>query len=146
MTSIKIECGCGQRYAFDVEPHDGRMPHTVACPVCGADGTGVANEARSLEPQPQDPSQATYHSWPTPADFRIPSTSPARWAFNFIRGTAGWGYPHRLALPGAGGECVMIRAARAFDPEAHLGAPFRRDGDELRVQCSPGVLTVTVAG
>ncbi len=44
MTSIKIECGCGQRYAFDVEPHDGRMPHTVACPVCGADGTGTANE------------------------------------------------------------------------------------------------------
>lgn len=44
MTSIKIECGCGQRYAFDVEPHDGRMAHTVACPVCGADGTGAANE------------------------------------------------------------------------------------------------------
>jgi hypothetical protein len=44
MTSIKIECGCGQRYAFDVEPVDGRMPYTVACPICGADGTGAANE------------------------------------------------------------------------------------------------------
>jgi hypothetical protein len=51
MTSIKIECGCGQRYAFDVEPVDGRMPYTVACPICGADGTGAANEviAQSVE-------------------------------------------------------------------------------------------------
>jgi hypothetical protein len=44
MTSIKIECGCGQRYAFDVEPVNGRMPYTVACPICGVDGTGAANE------------------------------------------------------------------------------------------------------
>jgi hypothetical protein len=52
MTSIKIECGCGQRYAFDVDPHDGRMPHTVACPVCGTDGTGAANDviAQTLQP------------------------------------------------------------------------------------------------
>jgi len=44
MTSIKIECGCGQRYAFDVEPVNGQMPYTVACPICGVDGTGAANE------------------------------------------------------------------------------------------------------
>lgn len=52
MTSIKIECGCGQHYAFDVEPVNGLMPYTVACPVCGADGTGVANEviAQSAPP------------------------------------------------------------------------------------------------
>jgi len=40
---IKIQCGCGQRYAFDVEPVDGQMPASVACPVCGADGTAAAN-------------------------------------------------------------------------------------------------------
>src|SRR5215468_1049191 len=52
MTSIKIECGCGQRYAFDVEPVDSRMPYTVACPICGADGTGAANDviAQSVQP------------------------------------------------------------------------------------------------
>jgi hypothetical protein len=44
MIPVKIQCGCGQRYAFDVEPFCGRMPFTVACPVCGADGTGAANE------------------------------------------------------------------------------------------------------
>jgi hypothetical protein len=52
MTSIKIECGCGQRYAFDVEPINGQMPYAVACPICGADGTGAANEviAQSVRP------------------------------------------------------------------------------------------------
>jgi len=52
MTSIKIECGCGQRYAFDVEPVNGQMPYTIACPICGADGTSAANEviAQTLQP------------------------------------------------------------------------------------------------
>jgi hypothetical protein len=43
MIAIKIQCGCGQRYAFDVEPVGGRMPYTVTCPVCGADGTAAAD-------------------------------------------------------------------------------------------------------
>jgi len=40
---IKIICACGQKYAFDVTPVDGRMPAPIRCPVCGADGTAVAN-------------------------------------------------------------------------------------------------------
>lgn len=44
MIPVKIQCGCGQRYAFDIEPLCGRMPSSVTCPVCGADGTGAANE------------------------------------------------------------------------------------------------------
>lgn len=43
MIPVKIECGCGQHYAFDVEPVNGRMASTVACPVCGLDGTEAAN-------------------------------------------------------------------------------------------------------
>jgi hypothetical protein len=42
---IKIICHCGQKYTFDVEPVNGRMPVTVACPVCGRDGTIAANES-----------------------------------------------------------------------------------------------------
>jgi hypothetical protein len=54
MIPIKIQCGCGQRYAFDIEPVNGLMPSPVACPVCGADGTAVANEiiAQTLAAQP----------------------------------------------------------------------------------------------
>jgi hypothetical protein len=44
MIPVKIQCGCGQRYAFDIEPICGRMTSSVACPVCGADGTPAANE------------------------------------------------------------------------------------------------------
>jgi hypothetical protein len=43
MIPIKVQCDCGQKYAFDVEPIHGRMPAPVACPVCGADGTAKAN-------------------------------------------------------------------------------------------------------
>jgi hypothetical protein len=41
---IKVQCGCGTRYAFEVEPVNGRMPVRVTCPDCGADGTDFANE------------------------------------------------------------------------------------------------------
>lgn len=61
MISIKINCACGQRYAFDVEPVQGLMPHAVACPVCNADGTASANAmmAQSLSaPAPVAPARA----------------------------------------------------------------------------------------
>src|SRR5690242_19431429 len=41
---VKVECACGTRYKFDIEPVNGRMPTPVQCPACGADGTGAANE------------------------------------------------------------------------------------------------------
>ena len=44
MLEVKIQCDCGQRYKFDVEPVNGKMPHVVNCPVCGLDGTTKANE------------------------------------------------------------------------------------------------------
>lgn len=40
---IKVQCDCGQKFKFDVEPVNGRMPFTVNCPVCGADGAARAN-------------------------------------------------------------------------------------------------------
>src|ERR1700744_3030313 len=44
MIPVKIQCSCGQRYAFEIEPVCGRMFAPVACPVCGADGTSAAND------------------------------------------------------------------------------------------------------
>lgn len=40
---IKLECGCGTKYKFDVEPVNGRMPVRVQCPNCGNDGTTDAD-------------------------------------------------------------------------------------------------------
>lgn len=54
MITLKIQCGCGQRYAFDIEPVGGQMPSTVTCPACGVDGTAAANAAlaQSMAAQP----------------------------------------------------------------------------------------------
>lgn len=43
LVRVKIFCGCGQKYAFDVQPRNGLMPAPVSCPVCGRDGTPDAN-------------------------------------------------------------------------------------------------------
>jgi len=40
---IKIECGCGTKFGFEVEPVNGRMPMPVNCPACGKEGTARAN-------------------------------------------------------------------------------------------------------
>ena len=60
MVSVKIECGCGQHYSFDVMPVNGKMGSAVACPTCGADGTEVANDviASKLAPPYSPPTEA----------------------------------------------------------------------------------------
>jgi hypothetical protein len=51
---VKIVCSCGQKYSFEVYPLNGCMPAPIQCPVCGVDGTSVANEiiAIALKEQP----------------------------------------------------------------------------------------------
>ncbi len=41
---IKVTCGCGARYKFDLELAEQEMPSAVVCPGCQADLTSVANE------------------------------------------------------------------------------------------------------
>jgi tetratricopeptide (TPR) repeat protein len=41
---VKIYCGCGQKYSFEVQPVAGRVPFPIACPACGQDGTHQANQ------------------------------------------------------------------------------------------------------
>ena len=41
---IKIQCGCGTKYKFDVEPVNGRMPMAIVCPSCGSSGLTDANQ------------------------------------------------------------------------------------------------------
>jgi hypothetical protein len=52
MIELKVQCDCGQRFKFDVEPMSGQMPFNVACPICGRDGTNQANQllAQSAAP------------------------------------------------------------------------------------------------
>ncbi|HSY17596.1 MAG TPA: hypothetical protein VK815_04640 [Candidatus Acidoferrales bacterium] len=74
---VKVVCRCGQKYSFEVEPVNGRMPQTIACPVCGADGTASANEiiARSLSVSP--PPRPAPSLAPAPAPSLAPAPAPA---------------------------------------------------------------------
>ncbi|HZF00340.1 MAG TPA: hypothetical protein VE344_00415 [Methylomirabilota bacterium] len=66
---LKVVCGCGQKYKFDVEPVNGRMPMTVNCPSCGVDGTHTANNvlAESFPNQPP----------PIPVAMAVPTATAA---------------------------------------------------------------------
>jgi hypothetical protein len=84
MIPVKIECGCGQRYAFEVEPVSGHMPTAVKCPACGADGTVAANAliaqlapAPSPVPAARAPIRVQLNaSAPSPAALAV-ATAPA---------------------------------------------------------------------
>jgi hypothetical protein len=56
---IKVQCDCGQKFKFDVEPVNGQVPFAVKCPVCGMDGTPRANvilqQALASMPAPPPP-------------------------------------------------------------------------------------------
>src|SRR5690349_1514919 len=53
--TIKVQCACGQKFAFDVEPSAGQMPAPVACPACGTDATAQANDIIAQNLQVQSP-------------------------------------------------------------------------------------------
>src|ERR1043166_5684233 len=71
---IKLECECGQRFAFEVEPVNGRRPTPVECPACGMDKTVTANEviAQNAEPRFRAP-----HASDEPVPISIPAHAPA---------------------------------------------------------------------
>jgi hypothetical protein len=80
MVPIKIQCGCGQKYAFDVEPVNGRMTSAVACPICGVDGTTAANEmiAQTLVAQPAAPPPPPPITRLRPVSTSVHTTVPER--------------------------------------------------------------------
>jgi uncharacterized protein YxjI len=43
MMEVKIQCDCGSKFKFDVEPVNGMMPGPVHCPTCNTDATVAAN-------------------------------------------------------------------------------------------------------
>lgn len=81
---LKVVCQCGQKFKFDVEPVNGRMPFTVNCPVCGVDGTPAANQLlaekyRFVPPPPVNVAPpAPVEATPPPPPIAPPSTGGLR--------------------------------------------------------------------
>ncbi len=95
---IKIQCGCGAKYKFEVEPVNGRMPVPAVCPNCGANGTYEANQqiAQKL---------GTAASAPAPAAAYAPAAAPA-----YAAAPAPAQPP---PAPGSGGRLRVTGVARA---------------------------------
>ena len=77
LTEIKIQCDCGTKYKFEVEPLKGRMPQRVFCPGCGFEGTGAANEQLQVKfaPAPSVAAKTTpIPQLPRPAE-EIPASA-----------------------------------------------------------------------
>lgn len=91
---------------------------------------------------PQDEREATYQPWPTAADLVIDPGWSAQRAFNFIRGVIPLGYTPMVET---GTGRFAVSGATGFDEHATIGEPNAMKGHELAVQCSHGVLYVTVS-
>ncbi len=102
---------------------------------------GVLDElaAGVVRRQPQGP--GSYQPAPTDDDFALSTTWPARRAFNFMRGTADWGKPYRVAV---NGRDEWLAAADDWR-DVELDRPSVRHGRHIILRFSPGVLYAVLA-
>jgi len=127
MITIEIECGCGQHYAFEVEPVGQEMPWTVACPSCGVDGTAAANDyLAQLELPPSTPRTAAAplrvnlpssvspgHSVPRRSSRPLPGQIGAQQALTEASAKISWGdAPQEVA------KFLMLHGFSAADANA----------------------------
>src|SRR6266540_4706075 len=130
MIPIKIECDCGQRYAFDVQPLHGRMPSPVSCPVCGAEGTDKANEAIARHNAVMSCAPSALSS-KAAADRKAGlGVRLACWlaAAALIVGGGGWWWVHaqRLqAMPASASTIAALEPAVAAPPEGAGSATLK---------------------
>jgi len=99
---IKIQCGCGTKYKFDVEPVNGRMPVGIVCPSCGNSGIADANQqiAQKLGSAPP-----TYS--PPPASVPPPPSPPVGGSLRINREVAE--APVADDAPRGGGNSLLDR-------------------------------------
>jgi hypothetical protein len=71
----------------------------------------------------------------------IPNHWPARRAFNFLRGAAGW--PLKVLIE-AEARTFIIRVAISYSAEQQLEQPYQLFGDEAWFQFQPGVLRAKI--
>lgn len=100
-------------------------------------------ERGALPRRPQGPG-GSFRAAPGPADFAIDLAWTAERAFRFMRGTAAWGYPYAVALPGD--ATLRLGAAVGYDPAGALAVTHELGDGLARLRMGRGVLVATVAG
>ena len=92
--------------------------------------------AGTLSRRPQ-PAGGRAQPAPQPADFCLDMRWSARRAFDFMRGTVDWGRPYPITVAG---QTIQLQTALAYEPDTVLAEPFLRDGRDVWIQFSPGVV------
>ena len=127
---IKVGCGCGQSYEFEVEPVNGAMPCTVVCPACGVDGTAASNQFIAQQAAAAAPTPAPAMESATPGRLRVnrpaPPVAPAATA-----------PAEAAAEPAAAPSPVQKRYTRALEPD--------REPPKVEARVAMGVLGGVVA-
>jgi hypothetical protein len=109
MIEVKVQCDCGTKYKFDVEPLDGRLPSRVHCPGCGIEGTDAANALlrQKLAPPAASPSKTA--PIPKAAASSLPGPKAVPLVVEPVpaRGTAGLKSASASAGPATRGRFAM---------------------------------------
>jgi hypothetical protein len=93
-------------------------------------------QAGTLMPAVQ-PEGGSHQPWPRAEDFTVFTSWPAQRAWNFMRGTAEWGFPYKIPLPGG-----MLEVESPLDvaPLAPLDVPIIEGEKQVAIHFSPGVI------
>lgn len=83
------------------------------------------------------PAGGSYQPAPTEADFAFDTGWAARRAFNFMRGTAGWGLPYRVSGPGS---AWLLTGALAWGTGGDVRPPAQSRDGALLIQMADGWL------
>ncbi|MFH1809876.1 MAG: formyltransferase family protein [Pseudomonadota bacterium] len=94
----------------------------------------------SARPLPQDPQRASRHARPDHDDLQLRFDVPAQQVFGLVRGLSAWA-PLWVDVDG---HAFRVLDATAVQPAARLGADHALSGDELLVQCQPGVVALRI--
>ncbi|MEJ2750073.1 MAG: formyltransferase family protein [Anaerolineae bacterium] len=121
---------------------DGASRHTIdaLAAAAGADLllTALQNLAQGVLPcQSQLATEGSYQPLPQAADFQLDVGWSARRAFNFMRGTAEYGWPYSLLIEG---RQLRMTEALAYEPDGVLERGVVGNGREAHIQFSPGIL------
>lgn len=98
---------------------------------------GLQNGALARQAQREG---ASYFGRPSAEDFTIPTTWTAQRAYNFMRGTAEWQMPYRIA---GDGFDLLVRAAIAYKDHGQLDTPYSTQDGESWIKFKRGTLHVS---
>jgi methionyl-tRNA formyltransferase len=93
-------------------------------------------------PYRKQPPGGQYQPYPREADFVVSPTWPARRVYNFMCGTAVWGYPYQLEIEG---QHFLLSDAISWSAHERLDKPFVRVNGDLLFQCNPGTVRAHLA-